>query len=126
MAKLCFVEASTRRYGRFNLSYGVTDEDILLVDRLYSICQGKTWETRGSFGATLAPDAKAPDKIDGEVSMEIDSFGEWELFGVKIQLGKVMVTLSKPDSRQFLTALKHSIDTGNPRVELKEISAIHK
>lgn len=122
--KLIFIEATTAKFGRFDLSGGVTDADLLAIQALYAMCREESWERTGSFRFTLEPGAKVPSNMEGEVSFTPEFFGTWRVLGVSIPLKEVQMTVR--DSKKFLVAVANAVEKGESSVELEDIRIAYK
>ena len=90
---LAFVEAHTARYGRFKLGPRVTEADVNHANRLRMICATGEEVTTMTMETILTapPTLAGADPSNQSVDITIDPFGDIDLFGVTVPLGKVRV-----------------------------------
>lgn len=105
--KLTMIETKTARYGRFDLSMPISNDDLLRIERLYLMSRGEPWESSTTLTGTLSPDAKEIEETAGEVSMEVSPFATWEILGVQIPLGTMK--LAPVDGAAFIEALNAGV-----------------
>ena len=122
--KLTYIESYTSKYGRFDLSNGVSDEDLTMIERLYAMCKGDPWEASVTLRFSLEPGFVEPEEKAGEVTMTPAFFGTWKLLGVEIPLKTVCMTVKSSDT--FLRALREAIGAGGSTVEIKDLTISHK
>ena len=122
LSMLAVVEARTLRFGRFVLPDVLKDEHIRDLAQVHSMCTQATWMTRMSLSATLRkPLAKgslagASDE-NPKAEFEIDPFGDVELLGVRIPMGRVRVRFL--DAVEVAKAFEEAARTKSKQIKIE-------
>jgi hypothetical protein len=123
LSMLAVVEVRALRFGRFVLPDVLKDEHIRDLGEVHAMCTQATWTTRMDFSATLRrrpvhAGLRGASEKSPKAEFTIDPFGDIELLGVRIPMGKVRVEFL--DAEAVAKAFETAARAKSKKVEIPD------
>jgi hypothetical protein len=130
LVKLTFIEARIQRFGRFDLSKGLSNKDLPSIERLHAVVT--TGQTKQDMVVSFSVATQQElIKLDTTVrsdrqttrgaapfAVQVDPFGSEVLLGVKIPLGNVEIAWDDPSHAFGAIARAAQKTSGKPTVRI--------
>lgn len=122
LMKLALIQSRLGQYGVFDLSEGISDDEVREIDRLHSMCMTGKWRARSNWTLEMPAPPKSPAGSAGlpdKLVMETDRVDPIVLLGVTIPVGKVRVV--PREIEKVVAAMQEAVESKSSRISIPSI-----